>query len=60
MSGSIAFKNILSIWVLKWICIVDGCKIKGANELEERECKTSIVWLRSLLFKKLTLKFPRS
>ena len=60
MSGSIAFKNILSIWVLKWICIVDGCKIKDTNELEERECKTSIVWLRSLLFKKLTLKFPRS
>ena len=32
MSGSITFKNILSIRVLKWLVILVGHKIKG-NEL---------------------------
>ena len=32
MSGSITFKNILSVRVLKWLIILVGHKIKG-NEL---------------------------
>ena len=28
MSGSITFENILSIRVLKWLVILDGCKLK--------------------------------
>ena len=48
MSGSITFKNILSIRVLEWLVILVGCKIKGINELEARESKNSFVWLCSL------------
>ena len=33
MSESVTFKNILSIRVLEWLVILDGCKIKGINEL---------------------------
>ena len=43
MSGSITFKNILSITVLDWLVILVGCKMKGINELEARESKNSIV-----------------
>ena len=43
MSGSITFENILSIWVLKWLVILVGCKIKGINKLEARESKNSFV-----------------
>ena len=43
MSGSITFENILSIRVLQWLVILVGCRIKGINELEARECKTSFV-----------------
>ena len=43
MSGSITFENILSIRVLEWLVILIGCKIKGINELEARECKNSLV-----------------
>ena len=43
MSGSITFENILSIRVLKWLVILVGYKIKGINELEARESKTSFV-----------------
>ena len=39
MSGSITFENILPIRVLKWLVILVGCKMKGINELEARECK---------------------
>ena len=48
MSGSITFENISSIRVLQWLVILVGCRIKGINELEARECKTSFVWLCSL------------
>ena len=47
MSGSIKFKNILSIRVLEWLVILVGCKIKGINEFEARESKNSFVWLCS-------------
>ena len=43
MSGSVAFENILSIRVLEWLVLPVGCKIKGINELEERESKNSFV-----------------
>ena len=43
MSGSITFKNILSIRVLEWLVILVDCKIKGINELEARESKNSFV-----------------
>ena len=43
MSGSISFENILSIRVLEWLVVLVGCKIKGINELEERESKNSFV-----------------
>ena len=39
MSGSRTFENILSIRVLEWLVILVGYKIKGINELEERESK---------------------
>ena len=39
MSGLIALENILSIRVLEWLVILVGCKIKGINGLEARECK---------------------
>ena len=39
MPGSITFENILSGRVLEWLVILVGCKIKGMNELEERESK---------------------
>ena len=45
MCGSIIFKNITSIRVLKWLVILVGCKIRGINELGERESKTSFVSL---------------
>ena len=48
MSGSIAFENILSIRVLEWLVILFGCKIKGINEIEERESKNLFVWIYSL------------
>ena len=38
-SGSRTFENILSIRVLEWLVILVGYKIKGINELEERESK---------------------
>ena len=44
MSGSTVIENILSIRVLKWLLILYGCKIKGTNELEERESKTLFVY----------------
>ena len=34
MSGSITFKNILSIRVLEWLFVLVNRKIKGINELE--------------------------
>ena len=37
MSGSIILQNILSIRVYEWLVFLVGCKIKGINELEERE-----------------------
>ena len=43
LSGSITFENILSVRALEWLVIVFGCKIKGINELEARECKNSFV-----------------
>ena len=43
MSESKAFENILSIRVLEWLVILIGCKIKGINELEARECKNSFI-----------------
>ena len=43
MSRSITFENILSITVLEWLVILVGYKIKGMNELEARESKTSFV-----------------
>ena len=43
MSGSITLENILSIRVLECLVILVGCKIKGINELETRESKTSFV-----------------
>ena len=43
MSGSITFQNMLSIRVLEWLVILIGCKIKGINELEARESKSSFV-----------------
>ena len=43
MSGSITFENILPIRVLEWLVILVGYKIKGINELEERESKNSFV-----------------
>ena len=48
MSGSITFKNILSIIVLEWLVILVGYRIKGINELEARESKNSLVSLCSL------------
>ena len=47
MSGSIIFENLLFIWVLEWLVILVGCKIKGMDELEARESKNSFVWLCS-------------
>ena len=41
MSGSKTFQNMLSIQVLEWLVILIGCKIKGINELEARESKSS-------------------
>ena len=41
MSGSITFKNILSLRVLEWLVILVGCKIKDKDELEARESKNS-------------------
>ena len=41
MSGSITFKNILSIRVFEWIIFLVGCKLTGVNELEARESKNS-------------------
>ena len=49
MSGSIKFKNILSIRVLEWLVILVGCKITGINEFEVRESKNSFVWLCSII-----------
>ena len=43
MSRSITFENTLSIGVLVWLFILVGCKIKGINDLEARESKTSFV-----------------
>ena len=43
MSGSITFKNILSIRVREWLVILNGCKTKGINELEARESKELFV-----------------
>ena len=34
MSGSITFRNILSIRVLEWLVLLVGCKIKGKHEQE--------------------------
>ena len=48
MSESITFENILSIIVLQWLVILVGCKIRGINELEARESKSSLVSLCSL------------
>ena len=55
-SGSATFENILSIRILPWLVILAGCKIKGINELEVREFKSSLIWLCSFSVKKLTLK----
>ena len=41
MSGSVTFENTLSMTVLEWLVILIGCKIKGINELEARESKSS-------------------
>ena len=41
MFGSMTFENILSIRVLEWLVILDGCKIKGIYELERGESKNS-------------------
>ena len=43
MSGSITFKNVLSIRVLKWLVILTGYKFKVINELEARKSKNSVV-----------------
>ena len=48
ISGSIAFENILSIRVLKWLVILVGCKIEGRDELEVREPKNYFARLCSL------------
>ena len=37
MSGSIAFENILSIWKLECLVILNDCKV--INALEARESK---------------------
>ena len=42
-SGSITFKNTLSIRALEWLVILVGCKIKGINELEVRGTKNLFV-----------------
>ena len=47
MSVSIMFENILSIRVLEWLVILVGCKIKGINELDASESKTSLAGLCS-------------
>ena len=36
-SGSMIFKDILSIWLVEQVVILVGCKIKRKNELEMRE-----------------------
>ena len=41
MSGSKTFQNMLSIRVLEWLVILISCKIKGINELEAKESKSS-------------------
>ena len=43
MSGSITFENMLSIRILEWLVILIGFKIKGLNELVEKESKNSFV-----------------
>ena len=43
MSGSITFENMLSIRILEWLVILIGFKIKGLNELAEKESKNSFV-----------------
>ena len=43
MFGSIIFENILSLRVLEWIFILVTYEIKGINELEARESKSSFV-----------------
>ena len=39
MFGWIAFENILSKRILKWLVILVGCEIEGVNDLEIRDCK---------------------
>ena len=56
MTGSITLENVLPIWVLKWLVILVGYKIKVINDLEARKSKNSFVWLCSLKFKRLTLE----
>ena len=43
MSGSITFENMLSMRILEWLVILIGFKIKGLNELVEKESKNSFV-----------------
>ena len=57
MSGSITFENKLSVRVLEWLVILVGCKIKGINELEARESKSSFVWLCSYKISKKKNRF---
>ena len=45
MSASIMLENILSIGVIEWLVIPVGCKIKGINELDASESKSSLVGL---------------
>ena len=45
ITGSMTVEHILSITVLKWQVILVGCKIKGLNDLETRESKSSFVSL---------------
>ena len=42
MSGSRSSENILSLRILEWVVTLDGCKIKGINELEAKEFKNSL------------------
>ena len=60
MSGSMMFENILSIRVLELLVMLVGCKIKGINELDASECKSSLVALCSLcIIQKIDIKISK-
>ena len=40
--SSVTFENILSIRVLEWLVIQNGCKVKGINEFKARDSKVHL------------------